>query len=87
MADTSVTKVGGERSPVGRMGQRYLASGVRLQQSERHVQREDRADNRNHFVRHREQQEPDEERELAGDIEHVRPPRPRQILPPRSERP
>ena len=30
MADTSVTKVDGERSPVGRMGQRYLASGVRL---------------------------------------------------------
>ena len=30
MADTSVTKVDSERSPVGRMGQRYLASGVRL---------------------------------------------------------
>ena len=30
MADTSVTKVDGEQSPVGRMGQRYLASGVRL---------------------------------------------------------
>ena len=30
MADTSVTKVDGENSPVGRMGQRYLASGVRL---------------------------------------------------------
>ena len=30
MADTSVTKVGGEKSPVGRMGQRYLASGTRL---------------------------------------------------------
>jgi quercetin dioxygenase-like cupin family protein len=30
MADTSVTKVDGEKSPVGRMGQRYLASGVRL---------------------------------------------------------
>ena len=30
MADTSVTKVDGERSPVGRAGQRYLASGVRL---------------------------------------------------------
>jgi quercetin dioxygenase-like cupin family protein len=30
MADTSVTKVDGERSPVGRMGQRYLAAGVRL---------------------------------------------------------
>ena len=30
MADTSVTKVDGEKSPVGHMGQRYLASGVRL---------------------------------------------------------
>ena len=30
MADSSVTKVDGERSPVGRMGQRYLAAGVRL---------------------------------------------------------
>ena len=30
MADTSVTKVDSERSPVGRMRQRYLASGVRL---------------------------------------------------------
>jgi quercetin dioxygenase-like cupin family protein len=30
MADTSVTKVDGRTSPVGRMGQRYLASGVRL---------------------------------------------------------
>jgi quercetin dioxygenase-like cupin family protein len=30
MADTSVTKVDGESSPTGRMGQRYLASGVRL---------------------------------------------------------
>ena len=30
MSDTSVTKVDGENSPVGRMGQRYLASGVRL---------------------------------------------------------
>jgi quercetin dioxygenase-like cupin family protein len=30
MGDTSVTKVDGEKSPVGRMGQRYLATGVRL---------------------------------------------------------
>src|SRR5262245_23124754 len=30
MADTSVTKVDGETSPRGRMGQHYLASGVRL---------------------------------------------------------
>jgi quercetin dioxygenase-like cupin family protein len=30
MADTSVTKVDGEHSPTGRMGQRYLASGVRM---------------------------------------------------------
>jgi quercetin dioxygenase-like cupin family protein len=30
MADTSVTKVDSSRSPVGRLGQRYLASGVRL---------------------------------------------------------
>ena len=30
MADTSVTKVDGEHSPTGHMGQRYLASGVRM---------------------------------------------------------
>jgi uncharacterized cupin superfamily protein len=30
MADSSVTKVDGEKSPVGRMGQRYLATGVRV---------------------------------------------------------
>src|SRR5262245_47020987 len=30
MGDTSVTKDDGEKSPVGRMGQRYLATGVRL---------------------------------------------------------
>jgi quercetin dioxygenase-like cupin family protein len=30
MADTSVTKVDGRNSPIGRMGQRYLASGVRM---------------------------------------------------------
>jgi quercetin dioxygenase-like cupin family protein len=30
MGDTSVTKVDGEHSPIGRMGQRYLASGVRM---------------------------------------------------------